>query len=69
MQDRCQEETEDKEMNDLDAIIEEHAERALREIKIMGAIARKRIRRMAEFPARSEGQKRRFAAIKQGETK
>lgn len=51
-------------MNRLNASIDQHTERALKEIKIMGAIARKRIRRMAEFPARSEGQKRRFAAIK-----
>lgn len=56
-------------MNHLDAIIEEHAERALQEIKLMGAMARKQIRRMAEFYARSEGQKRRFSAIRKGERK
>ena len=48
-------------MNHLNTIIEQHAERALAEIKLMSAMARKQIYRIAEFPARSNAQKRRWA--------
>lgn len=36
--------------------INAHAERAKAEIKLLTALAMNRIRRMAEFPARSTGQ-------------
>lgn len=49
--------------------IEQHAERAKAEIRLMGAMARKHISRIAAFDNRSKGQKRRFAAIKQGDQK
>ena len=45
---------------ELHASIDAHAERARTEIGLMRAVAWKQIRRMAEFPARSEGQKRRY---------
>jgi len=44
---------------ELNASIDAHAERAKAEIGLMRAVAWKQIRRIAEFPARSEGQKRR----------
>lgn len=43
------------------------ADKALAEIKLMGAIARKRVKLVAEFDNRSKGQRRRFAAVKQGD--
>lgn len=39
--------------------IDAHAERAQAEIKLLTALAMRRVRRMAEFPARSAGKKRR----------
>ena len=49
-----------EEVNLLHAAINAHAERVLAETKLMSALAKKHIRRMAEYPARSAGQKRRY---------
>lgn len=45
---------------ELHASIDAHAERAKAEIRLMRAVAWKKIRKMAEFPARSKGQKLRY---------
>lgn len=46
-------------MTNLHKQIDAHAERAQAEIKLLTARAMKHIKRIAEFPARSAGQKRR----------
>lgn len=47
-------------MNHLHASIDDHAESAHEEIRLQSAIARRQIKRMAEFPARSEGKRNRY---------
>ena len=48
-------------MNALHESIDAHAERAKEEIHLMARIAIKQLRRMAEYPARSAGQRKRYA--------
>jgi len=43
--------------------IDAHANLALAQVQIMANNARKHIKRLAEFPARSAGQKRRYSRI------
>lgn len=50
----------DGDMN-LHTAIDEHAERAQAEIRLLAALAMKHIKRLAEFPARSAGQQRRHS--------
>ncbi len=45
--------------------IEAHSEHAVAEIKFMGSAARQQLKRSLEFGNRSEGQRRRFAQLRQ----